>query len=83
MRAVKAQDSERTIEAWYSCAGTTVQDARRYSAREQDAREQAYDEALDAVEEDIQRASTPLDRIIIARKNCGVFRPVLGQSFES
>jgi hypothetical protein len=41
--------------AWNRCASTRFPEARRYSAAEQDEREAAYDEALDAVESALKR----------------------------
>lgn len=58
----------RTEEAWHSCAARKTQDSRRYSASEQDARERAYDEALCAVEQDLQRASTRVERLLLRER---------------
>lgn len=57
----------RTIEVWRDCAGGVVQNARRYRASEQEMREQAYDEALGAVEEDLRRASIEPDGRVLTR----------------
>ena len=46
----------RTTEAWNASAAGMAADARRYSGCEQGEHERAYDEALNEVEEDLQRA---------------------------
>jgi hypothetical protein len=46
----------QTLELWDDCARITAPNAPRYSPLEQEEREQAYDDALRAVEEDLQRA---------------------------
>ncbi len=58
----------RTVDVWHDCAAGTVKDARRYSPSEQDLREQAYDEALCAVEKDLQQASTRADRLLLQER---------------
>lgn len=45
-----------TSAVWSACAQPHMPDAPRYSAQEQTRREQAYDEALDAVETTLKRA---------------------------
>jgi hypothetical protein len=64
---VEAQVTQ-TMEVWHDCATGTLKDARRYSSGEQDLREQAYDEALCAVEKDLLQASTRADRILLQER---------------
>lgn len=45
-----------TGAAWKQCAATRLPPARRYSAAEQEEREAAYDEALEAVESTLKRS---------------------------
>ncbi len=58
----------RTMEVWHDCAAGTVKDARQYSPGEQDLREEAYDEALFAVEKDLEKASTRADRMLLQER---------------
>jgi hypothetical protein len=46
---------ERTAAEWRACATDRAPEARRYSASEQREREQAYDQALEAVEREAKR----------------------------
>jgi hypothetical protein len=46
-----------TIEKWISCAGAAVRSSPQFSRKEQERREDAYDEALDAVEREAKQAS--------------------------
>jgi hypothetical protein len=66
-RWVSAQVN-RTIDVWRDCATRVTQDARRYSSNEQDLSEQAYDEALRAVEKDVQHTSRKPDRISLRKR---------------
>jgi hypothetical protein len=45
---------EQTVELWHESAAASTRNARRYSHREQEEHEKAYDEALNAVEADLQ-----------------------------
>ncbi len=45
-----------TSAVWRACAADRLPDARRYSAPEQERREAAYDEALDATESALKRS---------------------------
>jgi hypothetical protein len=46
----------QTAQAWNACAGHSVQAGRRFSEKEQQKKEKAYDQALRAVERDIKKA---------------------------
>jgi hypothetical protein len=47
----------KTAEVWHSsCEGGVSRNARQFSARDQQEREAAYDEALQTVEKDLERA---------------------------
>jgi hypothetical protein len=45
-----------TIEKWNSCGGTAVRSSPQFSRKEQERREEAYDEALHAVEREAKQA---------------------------
>ena len=47
----------QTVEVWHDSAAGSMRNARQFSASEQETREQAYDEALHAVERDLKRAA--------------------------
>ena len=53
---VRAQIAQ-ALDVWRGCDAERLENDRQYSATEQQAHEQAYDEALLAVERDLQRAS--------------------------
>ena len=56
---VEAQVAQ-TIEVWHGGAARTTQDGPRYSLKEQQKREKAYDQGLRAVEREVRR--TPRSR---------------------
>ncbi|HZQ56136.1 MAG TPA: hypothetical protein VFB14_28350 [Bryobacteraceae bacterium] len=58
--------ASQTADLWRDCAGRSVPNARTYSPTEQRENEEAYDEALQTVEADIERADEPgtRDRLI-------------------
>ncbi len=58
----------RTMEVWHACAGGQGGNAPQYSSSEQDMREQAYDQALSAVERDLRRAAAKLDQSLIRER---------------
>ena len=49
-------EAARTIQVWNGCGGRAAPESRRYSSTEQREREEAYDEALQAVEREARRA---------------------------
>jgi hypothetical protein len=57
----------QTVGAWEASAAATTGNVRRYRVSEQNQREQAYDEALDEVEEDLQRTAATYDQQVDRR----------------
>ncbi len=63
-----------TIEEWNSCGGAATQPAPRFSRKEQERREEAYDDALDAVEREAKHARrSRAARDAAQRRNVAIF----------
>jgi hypothetical protein len=70
---VEAQVAQ-TLDAWKACAARAAPAGPRYSLKEQRKRENAYDEALRAVEREAKRAPrTPAERLEAQQRTVAVF----------
>ncbi len=63
-----------TIEEWNSCGGTAVRSGPQFSRKEQERREEAYDEALLAVEREAKQARRGhAERLAAQRRIVAIF----------